>query len=440
MGFAEMGICVEHVHVLKPACKFTLAMLADRADPYSDAEKTIRRTDGRVECWPSVHDLMRRTGQSRSTVLRQLKELQALGIIEIERRWNREENGQARQATSRYIINLPDMLSGRFKGDSQGKGVKLTPLPEENKTAGHAKSVKLTPKQSKGVKNGQSKGVTGDTPYKDQDITTNPSPPSPPTAEPGGEDSGVGQPGSAQPRSGEPDGSTEAGSISPAECSAPEATAPVGAGAPAEGEPPVRHRSALSAPQSAQSASSESMSRFALGTSQNGVEVPNLGMSGSSREIQNHNGVMSEDAQLLSEVLPEAMQAIPGRDRSRVVQAIRARLDSGWSREQMHYMLATRELPSHVRHMTALVMARFRDDMPVDEPPSWSVDCDSEAQPQVKRWELTLPSGEVVTAKDLDMGQVAIDWHAAKAAGVPHAQGTRWSFLDAVDIRPYLTR
>ena len=115
MGFAEMGICVDHVEILKPACKFTLAMLADRADPYSDAEKTIRRTDGRVECWPSVHDLMRRTGQSRSTVLRQLKELERLGIIEIERRWIREENGQARQATSRYIINLPDMLTGRFK-------------------------------------------------------------------------------------------------------------------------------------------------------------------------------------------------------------------------------------------------------------------------------------------------------------------------------------
>ncbi|MBG9318623.1 hypothetical protein [Corynebacterium belfantii] len=58
MGFAEMGICVDHVEILKPACKFTLAMLADRADPYSDAEKTVRRTDGRVECWPSVDDIM----------------------------------------------------------------------------------------------------------------------------------------------------------------------------------------------------------------------------------------------------------------------------------------------------------------------------------------------------------------------------------------------
>lgn len=439
MGFAEMGICVDHVEILKPACKFTLAMLADRADPFSDAEKTMPRTDGRVECWPSVHDLMRRTCQSRSTVLRQLKELERLEIIEIQKRWTRDETGQARQATSRYIINLPDMLAGRFRANSQGKSVKMTPLPEKGKTAGQGLGVKMTPKQSKGVKNGQSKGVTGDTPYKDQVITTNPSPPSPPVQEMGDGAAPVTS-GSAAPRLGEPGGSLEGESLSPARSESGIADAPAGAVAATRSAKPGRHRSAFSAPQDAQIASSASMSRFASGTSQNGVEVPNLGTSESLEDVQNHNGVISEDAQLLSEVLPEAMQAIPGRDRARVVQAIRARLDSGWSREQMHYMLATRELPSHVRHMTALLMARFRDDMPVDEPPSWSVDCDAEDQPQVKRWEQTLPSGEVVTAKDLDMGQVAIDWHAAKAAGVPHAQGTRWSFLDAVDIRPYLTR
>lgn len=121
MGFAEMGICVEHVHVLKPACKFTLAMLADRADPFNDPDKTERRTDGRVVCWPSVQDLARRTGQSRSTVQRQLKELEKLGMIEIQRRWVRNVHGQARQTTSQYIINLPDMLAGHFQREEAGK-------------------------------------------------------------------------------------------------------------------------------------------------------------------------------------------------------------------------------------------------------------------------------------------------------------------------------
>lgn len=39
VGFAEMGVCMENVHILKPTTKFTLAMLADRADPFMDAQK-----------------------------------------------------------------------------------------------------------------------------------------------------------------------------------------------------------------------------------------------------------------------------------------------------------------------------------------------------------------------------------------------------------------
>ncbi|MGV0438350.1 helix-turn-helix domain-containing protein, partial [Corynebacterium mastitidis] len=110
MGFVEMGIVVEQVTVLKPGPKFTLAMLADRADSKG-------RTDGRVECWPSIRELVRRTAQSKSTVLRQLSYLQAIGLIEVEKRWHTDASGQARQTTNRYIINLPGIQRGAFRAD-----------------------------------------------------------------------------------------------------------------------------------------------------------------------------------------------------------------------------------------------------------------------------------------------------------------------------------
>lgn len=437
MGFAEMGICVEHVHVLKPACKFTLAMLADRADPFDDPQKTMRRTDGRVVCWPSVQDLAHRTGQSRSTVHRQLKELEQLGIIEIQRRWIRNEDGQARQTTSQYVINLPDMLAGHFHGEPAGKSVNLTPKPGEAKTAGHAKSVKMTLKQGKSVKNGQSKSVNSDTPYKDQAITTIPSPPSPPAVEPGGEDAGVGQPGSAEPRRAEPDGSVGQESRPTPAAARRQPGAPDGAAHRNANEPEDRQRSALSAPQVLRSATGGREPESVLPGRQNGSEGSKTASSGAMGQAQNHNDVIQADSALLADVLPEAMQAIPPRDQHRIAEAIRARLDAGWTREQIRHVLGCRELPDTVRHLTALVMARFRDDMPVDSPPSWTAP--PEAAPR-RHWSKTLPSGRVVTAADLDMGQVAIDHYAARDAGAEYAQSSRWAFLDAVDVSVYLTR
>lgn len=434
MGFAEMGICVEHVHVLKPACKFTLAMLADRADPFDDPHKTMRRTDGRVVCWPSVQDLAHRTGQSRSTVHRQLKELEQLGIIEIQRRWIRNEDGQARQTTSQYVINLPDMLAGRFHGEPVGKSVKLTPKPGEAKTAGHAKSVKMTLKQGKSVKNGQSKSVTVDTPYKDQALTTIPSPPSPPLEQP---DAFAESEGSAEPRRAEPSGSVGRES-SPAPAAARrQPGAPAGAAHRNADEPEDCQRSAFSDPQKRRSAPDGREPESVLPGRQDGPEGPKTATSEAKEREQNHTDVIQADSVLLAEVLPEPMQAIPPRDQPRIAEAIRARLDAGWTREQIRHVLGCRELPDTVRHLTALIMARFRDDMPVDSPPSWTVP--HEAAPR-RHWSKTLPSGRVVTAADLDMGQVAIDHYAARDAGLDYAQSSRWAFLDAVDVSVYLTR
>lgn len=431
MGFAEMGICVEHVHVLKPACKFTLTMLADRADPFNDPDKTERRTDGRAVCWPSVQDLARRTGQSRSTVQRQLKELEQLGIIEIQRRWVRNEHGQARQTTSKYIINLPGMLAGHFQQEKAGKSVKMTPLPDKTKTAGQAKSVKMTPKQSKSVKNGKSKSVNSDTPYNYQGLTTTPSPPSPPVdaaAEPR-------EQGSAEPHSGEPGGSSGRGSAPDAHAGAVDA--PAGDVHDGRGETFDRHRSALSASESVQRSAERVNPEKAPQSPENVHEGAESAISEPMPGYENHNDVISEDSALVADVLPEEMQAVPLREYPRIAAAIRDRLDAGWSREQMHRVLASRELPGHVRHLTALVMARFRDDLPVDNPPVWNVSVPD--QRGHRPWSKLLASGRVVQARDLDMGQVAIDHHAAKAAGLDYAQGSRWAFLDAVDVTGYLT-
>lgn len=434
MGFAEMGICVEHVHVLKPACKFTLAMLADRADPFDDPQKTQRRTDGRVVCWPSVQDLARRTGQSRSTVLRQLKELERLGIIETQKRYYRDDSGQGRRTTNRYILNLPDILSGRFQKVDESLGVKMTPKPVDGKSAGQSKSVKMALKQSIGVKNGKSLSVNSDTPYNYQGLTTIPSPPSLPVD--AATDSGdVSLLGSAEPHSGEPDGSSEQGNVPAVQAGSVDT--PDGEAHDDHGGESGRHRSALSASEKARRFDEES---GAEQVSKSPEKVHGRSMATGSESLpgdENHNDVISEDFALVVDVLPEEMQAVPSREYPRLAAAIRDRLDAGWSREQMRRVLASRELPGHVRHLTALVMARFRDDLPVDNPPVWNVSVpDQRGQ---RPWSKLLASGRVVEARDLDMGQVAIDHHAAKAAGLDYAQGSRWAFLDAVDVTGYLT-
>lgn len=434
MGIAEMGICVEHVHVLKPACKFTLTMLADRADPFDDPQKTQRRTDGRAVCWPSVQDLARRTGQSRSTVLRQLKELERLGIIETQKRYYRDERGQGRRTTNRYILNLPDMLAGRFQSADTGLGVKMTPKPVESKPAGQSKSVKMTPILCLGVKNGKSLSVNSDTPYNYQGLTTIPSPPSPPV-DAATESGDASLPGSAEPHSGEPDGSSERGSVPAAQAGAvdtPDGEAHDGCGGESD-----RHRSALSASESVQRSAERVNPEKASGGPDEGHEGAESAISEPMPEYENHNDVISDDSALVADVLPEEMQAVPSREYPRLAAAIRERLDAGWSREQMHRVLASRELPDHVRHLTALVMARFRDDLPVDNPPVWNVSVPD--QRGHRPWSKLLASGRVVQARDLDMGQVAIDHHAAKAAGLDYAQGSRWTFLDAVDVTGYLT-
>ncbi|WP_421629509.1 hypothetical protein [Corynebacterium pseudogenitalium] len=72
---------------------------------------------------------------------------------------------------------------------------------------------------------------------------------------------------------------------------------------------------------------------------------------------------------LAREVLPAPMQAMGPQHLARIGHAIDQRLHAGWSKGDITLILAMRQLPSNVRNLTGLVMARLRDDVPLDQPP-----------------------------------------------------------------------
>lgn len=177
---------------------------------------------------------------------------------------------------------------------------------------------------------------------------------------------------------------------------------------------------------------------------------PAGGLAVKTRPVAVAKATQVEDSTLVAEVLPAGMQAIPTRSHSQVADAIRQRLDAGWRREQITRVLGSRALPSHVIDLTRLVMARFRDDLPLSYPPPVIVEHDPvalaapassmPAMPvqQSRRWRWTLPNGHSVTVRDLDMGRVSIDYLAARDAGDPRACGNKFNFLEAVGATEYL--
>lgn len=177
---------------------------------------------------------------------------------------------------------------------------------------------------------------------------------------------------------------------------------------------------------------------------------PAGGVAVKTRPVAVATATQVEDSTLVAEVLPAGMQAIPTRSHSQVANAIRQRLDAGWRREQITRVLGSRALPSHVIDLTRLVMARFRDDLPLSYPPPVIVERDPAALAapassmpampvqQSRRWRWTLPNGHSVTVRDLDMGRVSIDHKAARNAGDPRACGNKFNFLEAVGATEYL--
>ena len=180
------------------------------------------------------------------------------------------------------------------------------------------------------------------------------------------------------------------------------------------------------------------------------ADEPAGGVAVKTRPVAVAKATQVEDSTLVAEVLPANMQAIPTRSHSQVANAIRQRLDAGWRREQITRVLGSRALPSHVIDLTRLVMARFRDDLPLSYPPPVIVERDPAALAapaslmpampvqQSRRWRWTLPNGHSVTVRDLDMGRVSIDYLTARNAGDPRACGNKFNFLEAVGATEYL--
>lgn len=143
------------------------------------------------------------------------------------------------------------------------------------------------------------------------------------------------------------------------------------------------------------------------------------------------------DRELLERELPAPMRAIPPRDVAKVARAVRERIAAGWSVEQIHRGLAARDLPDRVRHLTALVMARFRDDLPVDAVPLGG-GCDDVRGARKGPWRVTLSGGRTVGVSDLDMGMVAMAYAKAKAGNDPRASGDRFAFAEVVGVEQFL--
>lgn len=395
MGFAEMDIVVETVETLKPGPKFTLAMLADRADPYIDANREVMRQDGKADCWPSIADLAHRTAQSRRTVMRQLKQLETLGLIEIEKRWKKTASGQSRQTSSRYILNLPAMQAGKFRRStttptpSRGsKSDNLSPLQSEAKPTGQPKGDKVTPKEGKGDKTGRSKGDNAVTPYKDQGLTTNPS---------------------LHPSPDEPDAFEQP------------APAAVGAATP-RGAAPNDAAGKASPVMDFPNTPDDRAGDFNNPSNDSLAEEPHPPHTATT-------DVGDSDRQLLADVLPDVMQAIPPRDQARVAADIRERLTAGWTKHTIYAALNARALPPQVKTLTGLVRARLRNDVPTTTPP---ITVRHRQQPVLRT-----SDGQVINRRDIDTGKLAIAYHQAISQGDCPTTTNRWQWAQQVGLENF---
>ena len=117
-----------------------------------------------------------------------------------------------------------------------------------------------------------------------------------------------------------------------------------------------------------------------------------------------------DDWELIRDVLPEPMQALPAGDVARVASAIRERIDAGWRKRRIRDTLAARALPPQVRTLSGLVLARLRDDVPVDgAPPRRPTLVVHSEQPE--------PSSPAVDAPATPEVSLAREFLAARRAG-----------------------
>ena len=370
-----MAWVLDDLQGLKPGPTLVMLALADFADE-------------RNSCFPGQKTLAARARCSKRSVINYLKELQDLGLLSVENRFYSNGDSGIRRSSNRYILHV-------------GKTFTLEDarFALSRKNTGHAEGAKSAPSGLESAKLPVSK-VQPVAPIEPPVID----PPVPPSIPPNHQmkdssDEFLGK-GSAEPPGPPPDGGVGEERI------------------PSPGFSPS-------------AAKNESASHSLSSGGLVDVITPTEASPVSGGEV--HSAPSPADIELVREVLPEAMQAIPLRDYPKIAAAIRQRLDVGYSRKQITAILAARCLPDRIRHLTALVMARFRDDLPINVPPPMASD-DNRAE-----WSHTLADGRVITRRNIDFGLVAVDFRAAQRSGDLRAtSGDRLSFAVERGIEKYI--
>lgn len=416
MGFREMSLVVDMVGVLKPAPKFVLAMLADRAAARPELY-------GKASCWCGIEELARRTSQSQRTVIRHLQLLESLNLIEKQHRYITNERGQGRRIESVYIIDLPAIQAGRFLGEINGPqpvekvihnkeslSDNLSPKPQ-NPRSGY-KCQNVTYSEFK-CQEGPGLSDNSVTYLKEREINNPPYPPCAAGDEPGEPRSG-GEPsspsGAADAASGE---GTTIDHQTASQAPVVRATRP-NAGQPSAATPHQENETA------AQNVSSGVITP--LGPSANQDPVP-----------EDDQPVSSADRELLAACMPPEFLAVPARDLRIFASKLRERLEYGWTPAQIRQVLASRPLPATVRNLPALVNARLNVDVPVTCAP---LSTSQAMMPPVV--ELVTSNGQPVAPGQIDWWKVMQAKVQAEANGDPDAGLSKREFAVKKGLENFL--
>ena len=329
-------------------------------------------------CWPSQEKIASRARASERSVRRHLTWLQEQGLVSVEHRWAQRGGGRSSRVSSVYRLPV---------------GKAWTPAQTE------------PPRRS-------GPSVSAGQPIPDNLAGMNQ-----------GDDVSAGQP--------IPDNLAGTGSYRTTRSVIPDT------GDRYIEEPPEEPPSLPSIP-TGDSADGRPGREGAAGAASDGAdrsnpESPTLDAGASMGGGESSAGV--DDWALVRSVLPESMQALPGGDVARVATALRERLAAGWSEKRIRETLAARALPATVRTLGGLVMARLRDDVPVEAAPRGG---SAGGSAGAGCWRVVLPGGRAVTASDLDLGALAIAHNAAKAQGDPRAVAGRFAYAEAVGVEQFL--
>ena len=328
-------------------------------------------------CWPSQERIASRARASERSVRRHLTWLQAQGLVSVEHRWAQRGVGRSSRVSSVYRLPVGKVWTpaqGEPQADSAPPVSPGQPIPDN----------------LAGMKQG--------------------------------DDVSAGQP--------IPDNLAGTGSYRTNRAFIPDT------GDRYIEEPPIEPPSLPSIPTGG-SADGRPGREGAAGAAVDGVELPvdRSSASDAGASVGVDEPPAGDDWLLVRSVLPESMQALPGGDVARVATALRERLAAGWSEARIRETLAARALPTKVRTLGGLVMARLRDDVPVGAAPRGGSAGGGGAS---GRWSVVLADGRVVEASDLDLGALAIAHTAARAEGDPRALAGRFAFAEAVGVEAFL--